>query len=423
MRLSWLKKLFADQRGNALALVAATTPLMVGAAAMAVDTINLTLAKRQLQRAADSAALAGAYALVQSKPVNASVTHDLAFNNRATQTSAPVIENAPTTGAYAGNPLAVRVVLTSQQRQPFMSFFSSTAPTVQTAATAAIIYAGKFCMVSLETGTVTGITFSGSTTVNLGCGVAANARSANAITAGGSSTVVASPIAAVGGVPSSTSYVQPTILMPYSPPQTDPYADLPVPTVPTSPTCQPELKVQPNDAPSTLSVDGSGVYCFRGMDIKGTLTLPAGVYYIDGRSASFGSQANVTGTGVTFILTSSTAAGDPSSVATLDMHGGAVLDITAPTTGTYAGILMYQDPRAVAGTAVTINGNTASHYQGGFYFPRSDVTFNGNTGMRTECMQLVARRLTFSGNSNISNVCPANSGSDAFDATFVRLVA
>ena len=160
MRLSWLKDLFADQRGNALALVAATTPLMVGAAAMAVDTINLTLAKRQLQRAADSAALAGAYALVQSKPVNTSVNHDLAFNNRATQTSAPVIENAPTTGNYAGNPLAVRVVLTSQQRQPFMSFFNSTAPTVRAEATAAIIYAGKFCMVSLETGNVTGITVS-----------------------------------------------------------------------------------------------------------------------------------------------------------------------------------------------------------------------------------------------------------------------
>lgn len=420
MRLSWLKNLFSDQRGNALALVAATTPLMVGAAAMAVDTINLTLSKRQLQRAADSAALAGAYALVQSKPVNASVTHDLTFNNRVTQTSAPVIENAPTAGAYAGNPLAVRVILTSQQRQPFISFFSSTAPTVRAEATAAIIYAGKFCMVSLETGNVTGITFAGSTSVNLGCGVAANARSANAISAGGSASVTASPIAAVGGVPSSTSYVQPTILMPYSPPQTDPYADLPQPTVPTD--CQNELKVQPNES-WEVTPNESGVYCYRGMDIKGTLRLAPGVYYIDGRSASFGSQANVTGTGVTIILTSSTAAGDPSSIATLDMHGGAVLDITAPTTGTYEGVLLYQDPRAVAGNTVQINGNSASHFQGGFYLPRADVTFNGNTGMRTECMQLVGRRLTFSGNSNISNVCPAESGSEAFDATFVRLVA
>src|SRR5688572_10949726 len=237
-----IKAFFASERGNAIVIVSAMMPLLIGAAAMAVDAINLTLSKRQLQRAADSAALAGARALVQSKPVATSVTHDLTFNNRVAQTAAPVIENAPTAGAWANNPRAVRVILTSQLRMPFMSFFNSTAPTVRTEATAAIIYAGEFCMVSLETGNVTGITFSGSTDVNLGCGVAANSRSANAVVAGGSSTVRANPIAAVGGVPSSTSYVQPTIIMPYSPPQTDPYASLPVPTVPTSPPCANELK-------------------------------------------------------------------------------------------------------------------------------------------------------------------------------------
>ena len=415
-----LKALFGSERGNAIVIVSAMMPLLIGAAAMAVDSINLTLSRRQLQRAADSAALAGARALVQSKPVADSVTHDLTFNNRVAQTAAPVIENAPTAGAFAANPMAVRVILTSQQRMPFMSFFRATAPTVRTEATAAVIFAGQFCMVSLERGNVTGITFSGSTDVNLGCGVAANSRSANAVVAGGSARVRASPIAAVGNVPSSASYVQPTVLMPYSPPQADPYADLPVPTVPAN--CQNELKVQPN-ASYTVPTSADGIYCFRGMDIKGTLTLPPGVYYIDGRAASFGAQANITGPGVTLILTSSNAVNDPSSIATLDMHAGAILDLAAPSSGTYGGVLMYQDPRAVAGTTVTVNGNTASHFQGGFYFPRSDMTFNGNAGMRTECVQLVARRLTLTGNSSISNTCPANDASEAFNATFVRLVA
>ncbi len=415
-----LKELLSSERGNVIVICAAVMPLLVGSAAMAVDAINLSLSKRDLQRAADSAALAGAYALVQSKPVSTSVTHDLTFNNKIPQTSAPVIENAPTVGAYAGNTRAVRVVLTSQRRMPFIAFFNSTAPTVQVEATAAIVYAGKFCMVSLEAGNVTGITFTGSTSVNLGCGVATNSRAVNAISAGGSSSIVASPLAAVGGVPSSTSYVQPAVLMPYSPPQPDPYAGLPTPVVPAS--CSSELKVQPNNS-YTVPTAASGVYCFRGMDIKGNLTLAPGTYYVDGGVASFGSQANVTGNGVTIILTSSTASTDPASIATIDMNGGAILDLTAPTTGTYGGVLMYQDPRAVAGTSAHINGNSASHYEGGIYFPRSDLTFNGNTGMRTECMQLVARRLTFSGNSSIINSCPAGSESQAFDATFVRLVA
>ena len=414
-----LKELLSSERGNVIVICAAVMPLLIGSAAMAVDAIDLSLSKRDLQRAADSAALAGAYALVQSKPVATSVTHDLTFNNKVTQTSTPVIENAPTVGAYAGNNQAVRVVLTSQQRKPFISFFSSTAPTVRVEATAAIVFAGKYCMVSLETGNVTGITFAGSSSVNLGCGVAANSRSANAVSAGGSSTIVASPIAAVGNVPASTSYVQPTVLMPYSPPQTDPFAGLPVPSVPTP--CSPELKVQPNST-VTVPTAASGVYCYRGMDIKGTLNLAPGTYYVDGGTAAFGSQANVTGTGVTIILTSSTAATDPASIATISMHGGAIIDLTAPSTGTYAGVLMYQDPRTVAGTTATINGNSASHFEGGFYFPRSDLSFNGNTGLRTECMQLVARRLSFSGNSSVSNTCPAN-GPHAWDLTFVRLVA
>jgi hypothetical protein len=214
--------------------------------------------------------------------------------------------------------------------------------------------------------------------------------------------------------------VQPTTLLPYSPTQTDPYAGLPIPAPPAS--CSPELKVQPNDARITVPTT-NGVACFRGMDIKGPVTLSPGTYYIDGGTVALGSQANLIGHGVTIILTSRTAATDPTSIATISMHGSAIVDLTAPDSGTYSGVIMYQDPRATAGNTQQINGNSASTFQGGFYFPKADLTFNGNTGMHTECLQLVARRLIFSGNSEVNNSCPTNSGSKAFDAIFVRLVA
>src|ERR1044072_5269401 len=56
-----MKRLFKDRRGNALAIAGAALPLIVGAAGLATDTIEWTLWKRQLQRAADSAAIAGVY--------------------------------------------------------------------------------------------------------------------------------------------------------------------------------------------------------------------------------------------------------------------------------------------------------------------------------------------------------------------------
>lgn len=418
--LDWLKKLLRSDRGNALVVGAATLPLVIGAAAIGVDTVQVSLAKRQLQRTADSAALAGAYAIVQSQPVATSVNHDLALNDDVPLSGPPVIQNAPTTGSYAGNPRAVRVVLSAQRSVPFISFFTGSTMGVSVEATAAAVFVGQYCMVSLENQNVTGITFSGSTTVNLGCGVASNARASNAVSAGGSSTIIASPIAAVGGVPSSSSYASGTTLLPFSPPADDPYAHLPTPSVPAN--CQNKYSVNPNQTAPAFVATSPGVYCFRGMDIKGTVTLPANsVIIVDGGELSFGAQANVTGTGITFILTSSTAATNPSSIAQIDMHGNAVLDITAPTSGTYEGVLMYQDRRAVYGDS-HINGNSSSQFEGGFYFPNRRLTFNGNTGMRTQCLQLVARRLVFSGNSRIENSCPEDGGASAFDASFVRLV-
>ncbi|HMC92390.1 MAG TPA: pilus assembly protein TadG-related protein, partial [Allosphingosinicella sp.] len=171
-------------------------PLIIGAAAIGVDTIQLTMTKRQLQRAADSAALAGAYALVQSKPAAAAADRDLLLNNtNITLSATRTVENAPTTGSYTGDTRAVRVVLSTNRATPFMGFFNRASTAVSVEATAAYVYQGKFCMISLDNVNTTGITFTGSSTVDLGCGVATNSTSSTAIVAAGATKVVASPIA------------------------------------------------------------------------------------------------------------------------------------------------------------------------------------------------------------------------------------
>lgn len=425
--LKRLKHLFASQSGNVMAIAAACMPLLIGAAAIGVDTVQLTLARRELQRAADASALAGAYALVQSKPAATAVDRDLTLNNKIPLSTTRVVENAPTVGAYAGNSRAVRVVLTAARSTPFMGFFNRATTTVKVEATAAWVYNGKFCMVSLENGNNTGITFSGNTTVDLGCGVATNSTSASGVAAGGSSTIIASPIAAMGGVPSSSSYVQPTVLLPYSPKQTDPFAALSNPAPPSN--CKSgTFNVQPNGNPSVPAETSSNVICYASYDIKGTIDFGTGkTIYVAGGTLGFGAQANVTCNQCTFILTGPAPATTATSTAAVapvvDMHANAILNLSAPKTGPYSGLIMYADRRIAPGTVYKINGNSATTYQGGFYFPSSDLTFNGNTGMHTECLQLVARRLTFSGNSKVTNECPADGGGNAFDAIFVKVVA
>ncbi|HEX8241085.1 MAG TPA: pilus assembly protein TadG-related protein [Allosphingosinicella sp.] len=415
--LSWIRDLLSSERGNVLVVGAAALPLLLGAVALSVDSVNLTLARRQLQRTADSGALAGAYAIVQNQTVATAVNRDLALNKDHTLKTT-TIENAPTAGTHKNDTSAVRVILTANRATPFMAIFNDRTPTIRVEATAAVIFNGKFCMVSLEDGNTTGITFTGSSTVDLGCGVATNSRATTGIACSGSTRVVASPIAAVGGVPTCSGYATGTKLMPFSAKQTDPFASLPVPDI-SGMDCSAQIKIQPNDALTTKQPG-----CYKDMDIKGKVNLAPGTYYINGATGAFsaGSQAVISCTGCTIILTSKTPS-ISSTIATVSINGGAQLNMSAPKTGTYGGVLMYQDPRATLGNSIQINGNSLTSYEGAFYFPKAYMTFNGTTGMNTQCLQLVARRLAFSGNSSVTNTCPSDTKSGAFDATFVRLVA
>src|SRR5437588_5488700 len=80
--ISFFGKLMRSRRGNVLAIAAATLPLFIAAAGLATDTIQWTLWKRQLQRAADSAAIAGVY----NREANGGATNG-ATNGTATDTT------------------------------------------------------------------------------------------------------------------------------------------------------------------------------------------------------------------------------------------------------------------------------------------------------------------------------------------------
>lgn len=428
-----LKDLRSCKRGNALIMVAATAPLLIAASAIGLDTIQVTVAKRHLQRAADSAAMAGASARAQkqtSAAATAAVDRDLEHNIGNMTLSTPrVIENAPTAGAYAGNVQAVRVVLRSTRSVPFISFFTGSSMDIEVEATAAAVPDGTYCVVSLESSTTTGITFAGDSTINLGCGVATNSTGASAITVNGNPNVTASPIAARGGVPPASSFLGTTVVIPNSPIQVDPFASLANPTLPT---CENKLVVDTGKNDPYEEIEPG---CYKGLNLKGNVTLKPGTYYIDGDELSFGSQANVQGTGVTFVLTSSNIVSNPDSVAGLKMNGGASIRLTAPTAGQYANILIYQDRRASTSEAAAdgetdtskadknhINGGSNSWLDGAIYMPKSHVTFNGGSGLDVRCLRLVTLRIKFSGNTSMVNNCPANDPRRGYAGLTIRLV-
>jgi hypothetical protein len=425
--ISSLKRLWRDRRGNTLAIAGAALPLVIGSAGLASDTIQWTLWKRQLQRASDSAAAAGVYAIASGKAVGTCsdingatyanpVAYDLKKNNRVGIETSCTLTNPPTIGGYTADTNAVRVALSVQKSLSFSGLFLSTAPTIRATSTATIVPSGNYCVISLENQAVTGINATGSTDVDLGCGMITNSTSMTAAVATGSSDVTASPIAAVGGIPASTHWGTGTVLQPFTLAQDDPFASV-NPTPVSNPGCNNDPSVKPSE---TVNLTPG---CYKNLSIKGTANLAPGVYYIDGGDLDFNSGAVINGSsdGVVFVLSNSNAASN-ATIGTINMAGSARLNLVAPKSGPYKGLMIYQDRRATENNVVKINGNSGSLIEGAFYFPRADFTYQGNTGVNSNCMQIVVKRVSFTGNSSVNNTCPVNSGAGSFTGRKIRLV-
>ena len=406
--LSWLRNLFSSDRGNVLVVGAAAMPLLIGSAAIAIDTIQISVWKRQLQRAADSSAIAGAYALALGDDEHDAIHRDLDKN------AFPVLsqEEAIAVGPRLGFPRTVRVTLTATRTPPFMSIFTNRPQTLVADATAALVDDGTFCMVSLYDGTDAGIDANGGAEVNLSCGMKANCTGTDCVTAGGNSSITASPIASVGGLKGDTNnFVQPTKLQPYSAAQADPFAYLPDPA-PNPSDCSGVLTEG-----TDFSLLGDNP-CFLSADVQPSMTLniPDNVKTVTVYGGNIDFKGDVNASGITFVMT-----GPAGEAGDLIINSQANLNLSSPDDGPYKGVLFYRDRRA-SNIEIKINGGASSNLTGALYFPSSDITFAGSAGMDVKCLQMVGQKLKFRGGATITNVCPSGSGASAFQQTVVRLV-
>ena len=408
-------RLRRDTRGNVLLISAIGTASLVGAAGLGVDTAQWYLAKRQLQQATDSGALAAAMNLYRSRAFVESATNEIDRNFPDT-VSIERIVNPPTEGDYEGDTSAIEVVANVSRRLPFSSIFMDTASVIRTRSVATIVADGEHCVISLaENGT--GIDVQGDANVNLGCGVAANSPSGISVDLSGSSFLKASPISSVGGIDySGNNIAADTRLQAYGVPVEDPLAarELETPDDPEDCTYR-RVKVSPSDSVTLYP----GRYC-GGLTIQGEAYMSPGVYIIDGGTLSVSASASVTGEGVTIVLTGD----NKGAMADMQINGGATLDLVAPTPEQdplWYGILIFQDPIGSNKESV-VNGGADMTFEGIIYMPNGDLRFNGSAGQHAECLLLIANRVNFSGESSIENDCPAHLDEVNNAARIIRVV-
>ena len=432
------KKLWNDDRGNMIVIAAAALPLLIGSAGLATDTIQWALWKRQLQRAADSAAIAGVYDRFANDGATTNtataVDHDLSLNQHtgmALQSGYPAVTYPANAGS---NKNQVRVVLAVQKSLTFSSMFMSSPPVITAIAQAAgVEVSGDFCVLSLQDNSKTGIQATGNASITMDCGMMTNSTATNAAAGQGSASVTATTIAAAGGIQQSNNWTVQTY-QPYSPSLDDPYASLdPSAADGDFDNCSanppPLIVDNSNDG---LEVSGGACYGSLSIQSNRTLTLKDGTYVIDGGSVNIQGKLNLTN--ATLLLTNKSSA-ENATIGTIDMNSTGQINATAPTSGKWAGMAIYQDRRAVdndptgsisANSPNKINGNSTNKIKGVIYFPSQQLTYNGTGTGTATCTQFVAKRIYWSGNSGINNFtknCPG-SGIQAINAPLkVRLVA
>lgn len=387
---------FARRKDGAIIiLIALALPIALGFAGLATDVGIWYNQKRQLQTAADAGALGGAFAL-STTGVNTIVpyaTADAKRNAYDPSLGSIVVNYPPASGPYAGNTGAVEVILEQLATLYFAKLFMTDPPIVHARAVALAQGVNvNLCILTLGG--------SGLWTQGTGDIVAPQCTLYSDTTLGtqGNSTMTALSVYAHTTVTSggSSSITTTQGQHPNSPIVSDPLAGVPLPTYSG---CN-----QTNFSSKITQTINPGVYC-GGMQLnaKANVTMNPGIYIINGGSISINGQAALQGSGVTFVLTSSTGSNYPS----VTINGGAAVTLSAPTSGTYANILFYSDRKAPAMTQ-KFNGGSTNIFDGILYFPTQSLNFSGNSGSAnsgSNCMRTISLDLTVTGNSAFGSSC------------------
>lgn len=399
-----LARLATDKRGNIAIITGLAMPALVGFCGLAGETVYWYFRERDMQGAADVAAYNGAIALrggATADGVTTVATQDATNSGWVPAAGTITVHTPPTTGTHKIG-RAVEVILTENEQRYFTALFKSGTVPITTRSVAVYNSFGNACVLGLNKTKSATVQFWGNTTGTFtNCNVYSDSMSPTGFQVGGSAKATMPCAMSVGGFDADsgltlTSCPSPNANAGYVP---DPFKNLPAPTIPGS--C----------AHGNTSAIDPGKYC-NGLTINGTTTMSPGTYVVSGGTLKINANAVLSGTGVTIYLTNG---------ATVQMNGNAQVNLSAPTSGTYSGVLLYGD-RSQAYDINKINGTSTSSMTGAIYFPTQEVDFQGNFNGQNGCMKLVADTVIYTGNSTFSTDCSAYGMSNVATPGTVALV-
>jgi Flp pilus assembly protein TadG len=408
----FVKTLLRDESGQTLIFVAVSMSVILGFAAMAADVGTLLHDKRNLQIAADAAAIAGAVeekvnpAAAQVRAAGAAAATQNGFTNGSNQVTVTV-NPPPVSGPHAGAAGYVEAIVSQTEPVFFMKLFGFPSMQVTARAVAFNGATSTNCMLATNGFAADTIDMQGSFNANFpGCSVVDDSNNANALDfTGAGGSLSAGSVGVVGGAGGHTGDSSPAPVTGIAP-ISDPLANLPAPTYdPASCTAVPA-------GTSWGPASPGGTVCYSGnISVKNNITMSAGTYVFTG-NLDLGGHGSLTGTGVTMYFAGPNGQlGGPG-------NGNTTVDLTAPTSGPYNGILIYQD-RTDANLA-EFNGTPITNLTGIIYIPDAALEFSGNSTSNL-VTDLIVNQFILQGNTTV-NITNYNTTVSNSPLTTVALV-
>lgn len=427
-----LKKMFArfyrEEEGGVLLFVGLSAIVLIGFVGMAIDLGNWYTEKRQVQTAADAAAMAAALERARGATVSEIeerarvIAQQNGFTHGTNGVDVKII-SPPNSGTFAGNPAYIEAVVLSPSDALFSAVINPNTTGISARAVATTRIKPS-CLYTLDPSGAASMEMIGSGSLNMDCGLQVNSNDPGAVSfiggGGGPNdcTLIATELLMAGGIQhagGSEPCVQVGQVVPNIPPAEDPFAYLVPPdvaaycaTVPTFSAGFMQTFYEDSD-PSDHSVYPG---CYPdGLLVKGgTTTFEPGLYIIDTNGLHFQGGGNARGVDLTiYFPPTATGLRLGNEYTILKVPGGYSTDLHASHPD-YPGVLFYQD-RATPNPVCCPSGPVVVDMQGGanmamegvLYFPQAHVNLAGNptTGSAAWTM-LVSYSTSVIGNSGLS---------------------
>ena len=414
------------EAGYVMVIAALSFVLLFGFVGLAIDVGQMRVAQRNLQSAADAAAIAGAAEILYPDITTAAQAASAAngYTSGADpcaaanpNTHCPIsvtVTHPPADGPHSGNTNYVEVVVAQSQTPMFLKALGS----VPLSARAVAAAGSPNCIYALQQG-ANSLSL-GVSVVQSSCGVVGDGNIESSGFFGFGGGIQAPSIEVVGSNNCPGCRPTPTtgIL-----PVRDPFASLPAPTFTIPPPCLPYSGSATNPtipggyytamtitpAMGTVNFSG-GLYVFcGGLTLQGAnVIFGPGTYvmYGGGFQMSGTFAGSVSGTGMMIYNTGTPTTGTcPPNCAYGSVQtwftGGNYMQ--APTTEPYAGILFFQDRNNPQPASFDANfsfqtcnpGNTNPYLQGVYYFPDATVNFDFDFGCGAQYSILVANDISW----------------------------